>query len=245
MSTLLLLYSNAVWLFAGFVNGVTSFGGNMVAVPFISLAMDPKDAILFACLTGVSITAALAFLYHSALPRLEFILACLSGAVGIPFGVWMLQVASVRVLLFLSGAIILVFLLWQFLGRKIRREGRIPLWCIVPMGMLSGFFLGCTGMGGPVLAMYAVLRGWTKEETLATMNTQAALVMLFMIFLQWREGLYTAEMLHGAAWGMPCAVIGVLLSIPVIRRLDAQLFRKGLLAMLALSTLMLFWRCFS
>ena len=242
METLTLIYSSVVWLFAGFVNGITSFGGNMVAVPLLSLVIDPRDAIIFACLTGTGITVSLALLYRSALPKLEFALVCLSCGAGVIPGMWILKVASARHLLFLAGIILTVFLLWQFLGRRLNSEKRIPIWAVVPMGVLSGILLGSTSMGGPVMAMYAVLRRWTKEETIATLNTMAGLSMLFLMYLQWRDGLYSPAILEGATWGLPCCILGVLLSVPVLRRVNAQLFRKGLLAMLAFSAVMLFYR---
>ena len=242
MDVLILLYTSLVWLFGGFVNGVTSFGGNMVAVPLLSLVMDPRHAIIFACLTGTAITVSLAVLYRSSLPKREFVLVCLSSAVGVIPGLWMLKVASAELLLFMAGTILSAFLLWQFIGSRLRREWRIPMWCIIPMGVISGFMLGSTGMGGPVMAAYAVLRRWTKEETIAILNTVAAISMIFLIFLQWKQGLYTPAILEGSAWGIPCCVVGVLLSIPVVHRINTQSFRRCLLAMLAFSALMLFYR---
>ena len=97
-------------------------------------------------------------------------------------------------------------------------------------------------MGGPILAMYAVLRGWSKEVTLSMLSTMAAVSMVFLMVLQWKSGLYTPEMLHSAAWAAPCAVAGVLVSIPVIRRINPAIFRRILLFMLAVSSIMLFVR---
>ena len=108
--------------------------------------------------------------------------------------------------------------------------------------MLAGLLMGSTGMGGPMLAMYAVLRGWSKEVTLSMLNTLAALSMMFLIVLQWRGGLYTPQMLQGALWAVPCCVVGVLVSVPLIRRLNPQIFRRLLLGMLVFSTVMLFVR---
>lgn len=243
MSTILLIYSSVVWFFAGFINGVTSFGGNMVAVPFLSLVLDPRQAIIFTCLTGTAITASIAVLYFGSLLKKEFFMATACCAAGVPAGMWVLKVAPVKLLLFLAGAIITLFLVWQFVAKRLGRKTQIPLWCIVPAGLLSGVLLGCVGMGGPIMAMYGVLRGWSKEASLSMLNSMAALSMFFLIALQWSQGLYTPEILEGSAWGIPCTIAGVLVSLPVIRRMDPHIFRLGLLGMLALSAGMLFYRC--
>lgn len=241
---LVFLYVNIVWLLAGFLNGVTAFGGNLFAMPLMTLVMDTKDAIVFSCLVGTGITVSIAVLYHSRLPKVEFLLACLTCVAGIPLGVHILKLAPVNMLLIGSGMILLLFLVWQAVAGRMHRPCSIPMWMIIPAGILSGILLGSTGMGGPILAMYAVLRGWSKEVTLSVLNTMAAISMIFLIVLQWRGGLYTPDMLRAAVWAVPCCVIGVLVSVPLIRRLNPHVFRLLLLGMLFFSMLMLFARAF-
>lgn len=78
--------------------------------------------------------------------------------------------------------------------------------------------------------------------TLSVLNTMAALTMSFLVILQWIDGLYTPRMLHAAVWVVPCAVLGVLVSIPVLRRINPKIFRLLVLGMLAVSCVMLFVR---
>ena len=234
------LYVNVVWFLAGFVNGVTSFGGNLFAVPLMTLVMDAKTAIILGCFVGTAITLTIAVFYHRELPKLEFLLSCLGSVAGIPLGMLILNVAPARVILLSCGGILLLFLVWQAVAGRLHGSFRVPLWCIVPMSVVSGILLGSTSMGGPIIAMYAVMRGWNKEVTLSMLNTMAALVMICLMVFQWRSGLYTPKIVHMALWATPCTVAGVLLSIPVIRRLDARVFRVLVLGMMAFSTVMLF-----
>ena len=234
------LYVDVVWFLAGFVNGVTSFVGNLFAVPLLTLVMDAKVAILLGCLVGTAITVTIALFYHRDLPKLEFALAFVSGLAGIPIGMAVLRVAPVKVILLACGVILVLFLLWQAVSGRMRGAFRIPVWSIVPMGVVSGILLSSTSMGGPVLAMYAVMRGWSKETTLSVLNSMAALSMVCLAFVQWRNGLYTPQIMHYAVWAVPCTVAGVLASIPVIRRINPGIFRRLVLAMLAVSAAMLF-----
>lgn len=237
---LVALYINVVWLLAGFLNGVTSFGGNLFGMPLMTLVMGTKEAIVFSCLVGTGITVSIAILYHSRLPKLEFLLALAAGIAGVPLGMAVLKLAPVGAMLIGSGVILLLFLVWQAVAGRMHRAFMVPVWSIIPMGLLAGVLLASTGMGGPVLAMYAVLRGWSKEVTISVLNTMAALSMLIVIALQWRNGLYTPFILDHAVWALPCSVIGVLVSLPVIRRLNPVIFRRLLLAMLTFSMVMLF-----
>ena len=239
---LVFLYINIVWFLAGFINGVTSFGGNMFAVPLMTLVMDPKDAIILGCIGGLGITTSITVFYHRNLPKLEFILACVSSIVGVPFGMILLEIAPAKAVLIGCGCILLLFLAWQAVSCRMHLTFAIPMWTIVPVGILSGILLSSTSMGGPILAMYAVMRGWGKEVTLSVLSTMGMISMIFLVALQWKNGLYTPEILHNAMWAVPCTVIGVLISIPILRRIDPRLFRLLVLGMLAVSAGMLFMR---
>lgn len=236
------IYINVVWFLAGFINGLTSFGGNLFAMPLMSLVMDAKDAIVFGCLVGTAITVTIALFYHRDLPKREFVLALVSSLAGIPAGMAILKVASVKALLFGCGFILVAFLLWQVLAGRMHISRTISMWWVVPTGIVSGIMLSSTSMGGPVLAMYAVLRGWSKEMTLSMLSTMAALTMLSLVGVQWWNGMYTPFIMHHAMWAIPSTVVGVLVSIPVIRRLNPRIFRLLVLAMLAVSAVMLFVR---
>ncbi len=167
---LVFLYINIVWFLAGFINGVTSFGGNMFAVPLMTLVMDPKDAIILGCIGGLGITTSITVFYHRNLPKLEFILACVSSIVGVPFGMILLEIAPAKAVLIGCGCILLLFLAWQAVAGRMHLTFAIPMWTIVPVGILSGILLSSTSMGGPILAMYAVMRGWGKEVTLSVLS---------------------------------------------------------------------------
>ena len=233
-----------IWFLGGFINGVTSFGGNLIAAPLMTLIMEPKDAIIFSGLVGTGFVAALAVLYHHALSVRELILAVAGAIAGIPVGIMLLERLPSRFILLAAAGIILLFLLWQFISGSLHRSAPVPVWFVVPAGFVSGILFGSTSMGGPLLAIYGVLRGWNKETMLSMCNTMFALTMGSMVLMPWREGLYSSTMLHAAVWALPSTVIGVFASLPVIRRINQRMFRYGVFIMLALSAVMLLARSF-
>lgn len=238
---MLLAYFILVWLFSGFVAGLTSFGGNLVAVPLLALVLPPKEAVLFGCISCTAIFMALAVIYRRGIIWSEVLIYTISTLAGSPAGVWLLKNAGPRVLMLGAGATISFFLFWQFLSQILKAsETPASAWLALPCGALSGAMMSALGMGGPPLALYAFLRCWNKEETLGALNAISVGFMLGVIPVQLAAGLYTAEI-----WrlGLICAlfaILGVLLSIPLVRRMNVSFFRRLLLAMLAFSALMLF-----
>lgn len=240
---LIFIYCNVLWLIAGFVAGVTSFGGNLVAVPFITLAIDPKDAILAGCISGTAVFAGICLVYRKNILWHETIMLTLGACAGIPLGIWFLASAGAPAILLAAGAAIILFLLWQFAGHRMSAATTAISPQFAPVfGFFSGIMMAAVGMGGPPLVLYTFLRQLSKEQTLGTINAASTAFMFFVLPWQYFSGLFNSTSIQ---IGLSCALfslIGIAASIPVVKHINIKLFRLLLLAMLALSALTLIWR---
>ena len=90
MSLLSLAWMAFAWMLGGFVHGVTSIGCSMVAMPLISFTVEPREAIVIACLAGGIVPLMLFAVYHRHLLRRETLWLSLGCLPGIPAGTAML-----------------------------------------------------------------------------------------------------------------------------------------------------------
>ena len=232
----------AIWLLGGFVHGVTSIGGGMIAMPVVTFLTTPRDAILISCLTGFIMPLALAIIYRRHILWREVIFLALGCIPGIPAGLVLLTTVSGPVLLFGVGVMLIFFVSWQYLSRRMRPALPYkPLYAFIA-GVAGAFLTSCTSLGGPVLAVYAAFRGWEKENALASTSMYFNFLNVGLIFGQWHAGLYSESLIGAVSVSLPSAVLGVLISIPVVRRMPQQAFRKLLLGMILLSGLVLIYR---
>lgn len=231
-----------IWLCGGFVNGLTSFGANLLAIPAMSLIMSPKEAVITACFGGLAVTVVIVFLYRRSLDYRELLMFVLPCLATVPLGTAVLRSLSPAALLLFAGSVMLLFLLWQGIAARMTRVGVCPAWSIFVVGGAAGLLVAATGMGGPPFAVYAVLRRWDKETSLAMINMSGVLSLLIAIGVQWRQGLLTPEILHAASIAVPASIIGVLCSLPLLRRINVVLFRRLVLIMVALAAATMFVR---
>ena len=84
MSLLSLAWMAFAWMLGGFVHGVTSIGCSMVAMPLISFTVEPREAIVIACLAGGIVPLMLFAVYHRHLLRRETLWLSLGCLPGIP-----------------------------------------------------------------------------------------------------------------------------------------------------------------
>ena len=243
MDILLFLYQNIIWFLAGLLTGLTSFGGNLFAIPLLGLVIPMRDAILLGCLCGTVTLIALASLYYRWAAWGEIVCLGLASLPGVLLGVAFLQHAGPRLLMLAAGGSLVLFLLWQYIsGRLHVAEQPISRWWSLPLGFTSGIMMGAVGMGGPPFVLYAYLRHWSKESTIGGSSLTAAITMLAVLPAQWEAGLYTLPVLKSALVGAVFSVCGILASLPLVHRIDAQLFRRLLLLMIGLSALILLVR---
>ena len=230
------------WVVGGFVHGVSSIGGAMVAMPMMTFTIPPRESILIACMISGIIPLALSLLYRRYILRRELLWLALGAVPGVPAGVALFTALSGPVLLFGTGMLLMLFVLWQTFSHHVRRTLPFHPAATFLVGVAGGFLTACTSMGGPVFAIYAAFRGWRKEEALATTSMNFNVVNAGIILLQSQAGLYDDFVLQAAAVSLPCAILGVLVSVPVVRRMPQETFRRVLFLMIFLSGLVLVGR---
>ena len=229
MSLLSLAWMAFAWMLGGFVHGVTSIGCSMVAMPLMSFTVEPREAIVIACLAGGIVPLMLFAVYHRHLLRRETLWLSLASLPG-------------RVLFLGMSVMLLFFVVWQMLSHRVRPA--LPYHPLVAflVGLGCSFLAACTSLGGPVLAVYAAFRGWQKEAALATTSMTFNVLNAGIVLCQWKAGLYNDAVLDAVFVSLPAAMAGVLISIPVVRHMPQELFRKLLLLMVLVSGITLLGR---
>lgn len=237
------IYFYGIWFLAGLVTGLTSFGSNLIAVPLLTFVFGARESILIGCLSATCIFIALALIYWRATAWRETFYLVAAALVSVPAGAWFLRYAGSSTLLLAAGFALVLFLAWQFaLARLKKTRKTIGPWFAWPMGLASGALMGGVGMGGPPLVLFAYLRKYDAPVAISTINAASAAIMLSALPLQYADRLYSPEILRLGLLGGLSAIIGIIASVPLVKRLDIRFFRKLLLLMLALSALALLAR---
>ena len=139
-------------LFAGFVRGITGFGGAMVMAPPLSLILGPVKAVV----VSLTLETVAAFvMFPKALPLVNWrvmayltIPACFTVGIG---GYLLLTLDPVIARRFISGLVV-IFSLGLLSG--IRYSGAPRPMTSLALGSLVGVLLGATSVGAPPVILY-------------------------------------------------------------------------------------------
>ena len=160
--------SSLIFLLAGLIQGLTGFGGGLVAIPLLCLIMDVKLAVPLAILSGLVITTTMAYQLRHFLDWHKILPLLIGSVPGVFTGTVLLKQANPLVINRILG-----LLLVGISGLNLLIKPK-PVKPSVIWGYVAGFFAGginaAVGAGGPPAIIYTTLTDWKKDEIKATLT---------------------------------------------------------------------------
>jgi hypothetical protein len=226
----------AITAIAALIQGTIGLGFAIVAVPLLSL-VDPRLAPVPQLLLSLPLTVGMAIRERHAIEWRGMIWVLVGRLPGVVAGLWLLEVASLRMLDAIIGIIVLAGV--AILSMRPARRERTRA-----SELAAGFASGASGVissiGGPPLALlYRDDEGATIRANLAALF---AIGLVISIGGRWLTGRIAPVEVGVAAMLLPALALGLGLSRLAIRRLDGARLRRSVLVACALAAVALLGR---
>lgn len=220
-----------IFLLAAVVQAITGFGFSLVAVPLLSFLIGPVPAVVAATIASMAISVAVVIDDRRFIRWRETTVFTVTGIIGMPLGLWVINHVSDRVLTGVIAAAMLVSTALVASGASIRSTPVTDS----AVGVTSGLMLTSTGLNGPPLvvsmqAMQMAPRPFRGTLSAVFLGQGIAGVALLAA---------TGQVSDGAGWAallaLPMLAIGWLIGNRVFHRIDPVLFRRIVLALLTVT----------
>jgi len=156
-----ILVSFVALLFGSFVLCTSGFGIGLAASPFMLLAIDAKTVVVIINTVSLAAFALLILQNRSKINYREMGLPIAAGMLGVPVGLVLFGRINPEILsIFIGTLIVILGFFAKYLNRQIINKNT-PLFIVV--SFIVGGLLTSTGIGGPLMALVALSRGWTKD----------------------------------------------------------------------------------
>lgn len=195
-------------LLAGLVQGLTGFGAAIVMMIFLPQLFPIAQS---AAVAGVIMAASVA-----------------------AYSVHLGQVLDVQLLRRLLGAL-LVSLAGYFSLSKRAANQTYPWWLAGLFMIISGFFNGLFGIGGPLMALYFLSLADTTADYLGNLQTFFLIDVVYISTVRVLNGILTPVLLPHIMIGMVGAVIGTALAARILPRLPMTTVRHLIYLFIGLS----------
>jgi len=215
-----------ITLLAAFVNGALGYGFSSLTVPIALVFFTGRILNPAVVLIEVFINLYVLFINRDSVAAVwRRVLPILVGLLpGIAVGAYLLTSLHPDWTKFLTYTVILPLILVQAAGR--RRPIQSERLFGVPFGMGLGVLYSVTTISGPPLAILFNNQGLVKNEFRAGLAlirvAESSLTAIVYFYL----GLFVAESARLLVVIVPSVLIGIPLGAYVIRRLDAETFRR-------------------
>ena len=231
------LITGAIFLAAGFVQGVTGFGSALIALPLLSLYLDIKVAVPLCILNSMVITTTMALQLRHQLDWRKILPLCLAAIPGILLGVTVLKNSGSELIRISLGLLLISYSLYRLLATP-RPRNLHPAWSL-PAGFLSGLIGSIFSAGGPPTIIYATIGNWPKDQIKATLTGFFLFNSYLIAIAQTSSGLINLSVLGLFAYAAPMVFAGTLLGGRCYGLLKKDSYLKVIFAFLILMGMML------
>ncbi|WP_368791060.1 TSUP family transporter [Companilactobacillus farciminis] len=195
-------------MLAGFVQGVTGFGSGIVMMVFLPHLLPINQSAGVSTLTMVVANVMVVWHYRKYFEWRKIIkpfLIYISMAIislhlssGLPAG---------HLKLLLGLLLVILSLYYVIMNWKSITISRIPLFVMVIFALISGFFNGMFGIGGPLMALYFLTISDSKEKYLSSIQTFFLIDTFIMTSLRFANGILSLNNLKYVAIGIIGSII--------------------------------------
>ena len=216
------------------VAGTAGFGMGMTASPFLLLVLDPQTVVVVTNAMGIVVFTVVLYQSRRALPLKEMSVIAAAGLAGTPVGVFVLSTMSPNLLrigisvLIMLTAIAVVTNAGTLLGRS-RRLGPV-------VGFVVGSIIAAFGIGGPLMVLYLLARGWSSQMLRASMSFFFLINMSTGVVGYAVTGLYTKERVIMTLIVAVPVLLGFSLAGLLLKRLNEDTFRRGVIAVIVFTS---------
>ena len=234
------LIATLVFIVGGLVVSTVGFGLGITASPFLLLFLDPQTIVITVNTVIVIPFACAIFQSRDVLPVRQMAPMTIAAMLGAPIGVYFLNTVNASILrISITG---LIFILTTSIAfgvslppTTLRRFGLI-------LGFVVGIMISALGIGGPLVVLYLLAQGWSSRVIRGSLALCFLAINSISVIVYMATDLYTVERLGLIAVVAAPTLIAFLLGAKVVRHFDESTFRKAVLAVVVISSLMVLFR---
>ena len=223
-------------LIAGLVQGMTSFGFSLVAVPLLGIFLPLKDFVPMLVLYSFILSIFLFKKLDGNYDRRRIIVIAFAGISCTLLGINILKFVDNNILKLVVGSVILISSVLMLFGVRIKVKVRIIGDIIA--GIFSGLLNGSVSLSGPPVILLLSNEGTEKEIFRKTLTTYFLILNFISLPMFLFSGLLTKDIAIKSLINLPALGIGMFLGLIIGNIISEGQFKKITLGLIFLLGIM-------
>ncbi len=219
------------------IRSAIGFGGALVAMPLLAMAIGVKTASpVVALMNNVNTIFILVSSWRQVRMASAWRLV-LSSLVGIPIGLLFLKGVHEDIVKACLGLVVIIFAVYNLAGPKsltLKNENLAFIF-----GFVAGILGGAYNENGPPVVAYGTMRKWSAESFRATLQGYFLPTSVFILLSHGLGGLWTSDVINLFLYSIPVIFLAFVLGSRLIRAIPAGKFDRVINIFLIITGVML------
>lgn len=209
---------------AGVIQGITSFGFSLLAVPLLSIFLPFKIVVPMLIIYSLFLNSIILYNVRKHVNLKKIYILVIAGIVGTFFGTYALESLDENILKVIVGAIVTISSIAFIKGYRMPvKNERLSY---LPVGLLSGLLNGSASLSGPPIILFLKNQGVEKQIFRASLTSYFWALSISTIPIQLARGLIDKDVMTYTMYLLPGLVIGVLVGVKLGNKVDEAFFKK-------------------
>lgn len=225
-----LLLACLIIFISAMVQGATSFGFSLIALPLLGLLYPLKIVVPTLVILSLLLNTII-FIRLKVKPHIkDLMLLGMFAILTIPFGVKLLLVMDEMALKLVVSILLIITALLMLKGIKINIRNKKLSYALT--GILSGVLNGAVSLSGPPIVILLANEGKDKNSFRSSLTFLFILLNVYTIILYMFNGLFLDVALYELTLFVPFMIIGSIFGIYLGNKINDVIFKKLVLNLL-------------
>lgn len=221
---LIIIIGLIVILCAGIIQGATSFGFSLLALPILAVFIPLKIIVPMLVIYSLIMNSMIFYKIREYVELKRISVLIIAAVVATPIGTNLLINLNESILQVIVGAIVTISALSFYFGYKLKIDNERLAY--IPVGFLSGLLNGSVSLSGPPIILFLTNQGVEKQVFRATLTAYFWILNIMTVVTFLYKKLIKAEVLKFTGYLLPALIIGVLIGIKLGNRVKEETFKK-------------------
>lgn len=227
----ILILSLIVFL-ASLIQGATSFGFSLVALPLMGFILNLKEIVPLLVILSLLLNILIALQLKMKPNIKEVFLLFIFGIIAIPFGVKLLLVVDEVILKKAVSLFLIVVAIMMARGYKIKIKNKNL--ALIITGTLSGILNGSVSLSGPPIVILLSNDQKNRDDFRISLTSLFILFNIFTVIMFLSKGLLSISIMTSYLPIIPFLFLGTFIGVKIGNKIDEGKFKQIVLYLLVI-----------
>jgi len=213
-----------VIVLSALIQGATSFGFSLIAVPLLALILPLSDITPMLVLFSLLLNIILFSKIKGDVNKKQITILIIFGLIAVPLGIHGLKSLDESYIKIAVGIIVIISAISLNFGFKVHFKNQTLAYGLT--GFFSGILNGASSLSGPPVILMLSNEGVNKDNFRKTLSTYFMILNLFSLPIFFKSGMLTKDVLINTGKLLPAMLLGTLIGIGLGNRLPEKQFKK-------------------